>query len=345
MLALIGVITIVAGLAIDAIMHERDPALAASEGVFSLSNPSHAMFALGILMTAGGVGLVALELVGVDEFASRRAPRVAGGVMAIALVAGVALSLKSGDGHDHVEMSASTTTFDGLAVTSSFAATVDRSRLPVEQASALTALSWSRPGTIDGLEASHVHSQGSTGPTPELSVEDEAALDEQLNQARSSIPALDTIAEAEAAGYIQASTSVAGVGAHWLKWSAVDQPFDPSTPSMLLFETTTNGRPRELVGFSYWAASDGEPEGFAGDLDTWHQHYGLCFVNGWLRSENKTDRTECAGDWVNGSDLWMLHAWVNPSVPNVDGVFADVNMSICPRPTSVPDILSCSVYD
>ena len=77
---------------------------------------------------------------------------------------------------------------------------------------------------------------------------------------------------------------------------------------MLLFEEVKWGEGPELVGLSYWVSSPDEPEGFAGDTDVWHKHFGLCFHSGMLYLEDIPDRGSCEGDWINGSDLWMLHA-------------------------------------
>ncbi len=342
-LAVIGVVIVFVGLTTDALLHARDAGLAAEEGIFTITNPGHALLAAGLLLTAVGVGLSAFDLAASALAAGRLNGWVLrGGIVGVAAVIALAIWASASGDHDHGQASAATEMSDGRIVSSASAAAVDRSRLPPDQATALTALSWSRPGTIDGSGEGHVHSQEPAGG--DLSPADAATLQTELEMARAAIPAIDTVAEAEAAGYVQAGTSVAGVGAHYLKWSLVDQPFDPAAPSMLLFETIGADPEPQLVGYSYWMASPEEPEGFAGSNDTWHQHYGLCFVNGWLRAENQTDRTDCAGDWVNGSDLWMLHAWVVPDFENRDGVFADVNMAICPRRTSVPDVMSCDVY-
>ena len=154
-------------------------------------------------------------------------------------------------------------------------------------------------------------------------------MDRQLAAAAAAAAAIDTPDEAMAAGYVQASGESEGVGSHWVKWSLVDQPFDPAKPSMLLFDEVRAGFGPELIAYSYWVASDEEPAGFAGGRDHWHRHYGLCFENGWLTTWDVPDRSQCPGDWINGTDLWMLHAWVVPGIENPRGVFADVNPTLC----------------
>jgi hypothetical protein len=48
-------------------------------------------------------------------------------------------------------------------------------------------------------------------------------------------------------------------------------------------------------------------------------------VQGRLYLEGVANRLACPGTWLNGSDLWMLHAWVVPDVPNPAGRFAPGN--------------------
>jgi hypothetical protein len=129
------------------------------------------------------------------------------------------------------------------------------------------------------------------------------------------------------AGYAQVSSQQRGVGTHWINWTLVDAPFDPARPSMLLFDQTP-GQPAHLIGFSYWMRSPSEPAGFAGPNDAWHSHLGLCFVMGTLYLEGVASALACPGIWLNGNDLWMLHAWVVPDMPNADGRFAPANPTI-----------------
>ena len=99
---------------------------------------------------------------------------------------------------------------------------------------------------------------------------------------------------------------------------------------MLLFDELKWGQGPELIAFSYWVASPDPPEGFAGEMDRWHAHLGMCFENGWLTTDN-WPRESCDGDWINGSDLWMLHAWVVPGVENDTGIFETINPKLCER--------------
>ena len=44
------------------------------------------------------------------------------------------------------------------------------------------------------------------------------------------------ITEATALGYVRATAPSGGIGTHWVLWSQIAKPFDPATPSMLLFD-------------------------------------------------------------------------------------------------------------
>jgi hypothetical protein len=178
------------------------------------------------------------------------------------------------------------------------------------------------------------HGQAASGVTVPRADRD-ALMSELRRAARASCHLLSGAA-AESAGYYLASPYVEGVGTHWINWAYVDRPFDPARPSMLLFRT--RGGVTELAGFSYWVRSAAEPVGFTGSADHWHRHSGLCFVAGdWSAAGLAPE--ECKGVWLNGRDLWMLHAWVVPGHENAAGVFAPRSRALC-RP-NVPDIVAC----
>lgn len=220
-------------------------------------------------------------------------------------------------------------------------------RLPQDEAIALLGLA-ARAALSESVGHSHDagggHGIGFQEPPPPkaLSGDELTRFNEQWAAAVSASEQLMTVEQATAAGYRQAGTEVPGVGSHWVKWSLVEKPFDPAQPSMLLFYEVTDRKPPQLVGFSYWVASAEVPEGFAGPNDTWHLHTGMCFLDGWLRYQNVEQREDCSDTWIDGSDLWMLHAWPLPDSSNEWGSFADMNPDLCRRRPNTPDILSCN---
>ena len=190
-------------------------------------------------------------------------------------------------------------------------------------------------------QSAHDHGHGDTGVEPEypLFTGDAATFANQWLRAVASVPNFDTVEKATALGYVRASTPSAGVGTHYVLWPQIAKPFDPAHPAMLLFDERR--RPAVLVGYSYWLQSPTEPEGFAGYNDHWHQHTGLCVVNGWVDREEAAGPAACAGTYLAGGDLWMLHAWVVPGYRNRNGRFANTNPALCPSKYGTPDILRC----
>jgi hypothetical protein len=217
-------------------------------------------------------------------------------------------------------------------------------RLAPDRAAALTSLA----AASRALPCGAVAAAGGHGHGADLQIESPLAgdelgrFDEQWAAASAAALTLATPGAAAAAGYVQASPQAPGVGTHWIDWTLIDEPFDPARPSMVLYDERP-GRQVRLVGFSYWTRSaPGAPDGFAGANDVWHQHVGLCFVEGWLFQEGVASSDRCAGDWLNGTDLWMLHAWVVPDLPNPDGRFAGRHRAVCPGDQeAVADAVTC----
>jgi hypothetical protein len=216
----------------------------------------------------------------------------------------------------------------------------DPTRIPEAERDAVRRLgeaaSTEPPAAGDG------HSHAVIAEEP-LTPGDQVRLDAELAEARAAALAMASPEQAEAAGYRTAAVAGVGVGTHYVRWSYVDRPFDPATPSMLLFDLRPGRRP-QIVGLSYWVRSDTEPQGFAGPNDHWHQHTGLCIVNGWIDREQSDPPPSCTGTWLAGSDLWMLHAWVVPRWENRDGVFANLNQKLCPPEAGTPDIMRCQFF-
>jgi hypothetical protein len=168
---------------------------------------------------------------------------------------------------------------------------------------------------------------------------DAGTFADQWRQAQDAAADFDSLDELRALGFVRASAPGPGVGTHWVQWEWVAEPFDPARPSMVLVDERST--PARLVAFVYWVQWPVEPIGFAGANDRWHQHTGLCIVNGWVDREEAGGPDRCAGTYLAGGDLWMLHAWVVPGFENRLGRFANVHPALCPTAAGTPDIARC----
>jgi len=168
---------------------------------------------------------------------------------------------------------------------------------------------------------------GHHGPSAQQAIADPAvrvALADQLSVARTSALSFPTAADAQAAGYRKVTSYLPCIAAHYMKYPLVDGTFDASAPEMLLYDG--NGPDARIVGLSYYVISTaGAPEGFAGPNDPWHQHIGLCTRNGLVVGGSNLTEEECAargGRKADGSNAWMVHAWVVPGWESAWGTFS-----------------------
>ncbi|MBI4570844.1 MAG: hypothetical protein HY723_02755 [Chloroflexi bacterium] len=161
----------------------------------------------------------------------------------------------------------------------------------------------------------------------------------QLSAAREFAIAHNTTEKAEAAGFYNTTNDVPFMGAHFLNSANLtDGVFDPAKPEGLLFSKLDNPDGEwQLVGVWYLLipglnpgiTDTKPPEGFAGNLDLWHAHYGLCTRAGVI-SENNTHEgcLADAGRWT-GDLRWMMHVWVYPEgMENPEGVFVYLNKAL-----------------
>jgi hypothetical protein len=218
-----------------------------------------------------------------------------------------------------------------------------RSATPSAESSSLPALARVGADEHAPLHGTVVHSgHGNAGPEPPIDVQGSVAtaLAQEVRAAAQVACEFRTTDAAARSGYVLSSVYDQGVGTHWTNWHLIDAPFDPTRPAMLLYAPHL-GR-TQLVGFSYWVRTSkpAGPEGFAGTADRWHRHFGLCFDRtGMLQRENVRSPALCDGVYINGADMWMLHAWIEPGAGNVWGLFAALNPQLCSR--TVPDIARC----
>jgi hypothetical protein len=161
-------------------------------------------------------------------------------------------------------------------------------------------------------------------------------LRDQLNAANQFAVDHNTVDKAMEAGFYNTTNDVPFMGAHFLNREYLtDGVFDAGKPEGLLFSKLGNPNGEwQLVGVWYLLipglnpniSDKMPPEGFAGKLDLWHTHFGLCTRAG-IISENNTAEG-CAADKGNfiGDLRWMMHAWVYPDqMDNPDGVFIYLN--------------------
>ena len=157
----------------------------------------------------------------------------------------------------------------------------------------------------------------------------------QLEGARNAALKFDTPEKAAAGGYFNTTNDVPFMGAHYINTANLtDGVFDAGKPEGLLFSKL--GAPAgdwNLVGVWYLilpgqggSSAEVPPEGFAGNLDLWHEHHGLCTRAG-IISENNTAESCATDDGRFMGDLrWMMHTWVYPeNADNSEGVFSYLN--------------------
>jgi hypothetical protein len=157
---------------------------------------------------------------------------------------------------------------------------------------------------------------GHRGPVPftPMDQETQAQYRVQVQEAYDAAARFPTVADAEAGGYRRITPYVPCIAAHYIKNSALGNPFDPSEPEILLYEGTDPGS--GIVGLSFLQFSDPDqsPEGFAGELDPWHIHEQLCIggSGGGVVGDESTSDEECTergGRVVPLDNLWMSHMW------------------------------------
>jgi hypothetical protein len=173
-----------------------------------------------------------------------------------------------------------------------------------------------------------------------------AKLANELERARTVIETYPTVADGEAAGWRRIAPYVPGIAAHYIKTSNLTDGFNVDQPEMLLYDGTDPGS--HIVGLSYYIFKPGDEEpteGFTGDNDHYHRHFGLCLRNGQVVGGNNTSPEECAargGGVLNGTAGWMSHLWLVPGCESDWGVFSGANPALKIRaPGAPPEAQGC----
>jgi hypothetical protein len=168
---------------------------------------------------------------------------------------------------------------------------------------------------------------GHRGPVPftPLTPAERTTFIEQTQASNHVVETYPTVATAEAAGWHRVTPYVPCIAAHYLKGSALTNPFDPNEPEILLYDGTDPDS--KIVGLSYlqFTSPGNPPEGFAGANDPWHVHEYLCIGKRGVLGDTNVSEEDCkarGGTRQKLNNLWMTHMWNVPGWDSRWGLFS-----------------------
>lgn len=321
-LAGFGVLLQIAGFAVDAVLHARDPGLAERESVFSLSNPGHALVGTGLALASTALAAGAVRWASERPNVSPRIGRairlaavpVLAGATAASLWLGstVGQHTHTGDagadpgrGHSHQSDSAAAAVPEGaLTETGAQAPHAD------------DAHGHSGSGGDFGTESGSAHFHGEEVAVTASQLRAAADFHARVVEATRRY---EDITVALAAGYVQITQDLPGIAAHFYHpgYARDGELMNPDKPETLLYTKRLDGTWR-LVGvmFTSERVTDAPPSYF-GPLDVWHRHENLCFLPSG-RVSVTPNAAACSGLFVPVTP-WNLHVW---TVEGSSGVFA-----------------------
>ncbi len=320
-----GVAAQLAGLTADAVLHARDASLAGREGVLSLSNPGHLLFAGGLALTVLGV----CALVTSPLYQRRRGTPA----LAFAFVPAAVMLVLSGGAFTVAARSGELSVHDHAVA--AVGETHVQAQAPAAQGAA--ASSHEHPAVAQAATATTDLSRHQHGPEVNVSWEQLREIDGLLTTAKAESDKFRDVNVARASGYMQVTQVVPGLGAHFINPGLMARGMiDITRPSILLYDHGANGE-FELVGVSWTLpkqpGDDTLPASPFGALAAWHYHTNLCFKLGAgapVVAAGSEAGCGAGGGMLVKQTPWMVHAWLFRTSP--EGVFSHQNSTITGRP-------------
>ncbi|MGE0543714.1 MAG: hypothetical protein AB7R89_26420 [Dehalococcoidia bacterium] len=309
-----GVVTLLAGLAWDAVLHRLDPDLAAREGIFALTNPGHVLFGGGIaIIVAGALLFFAGRALTTPHPLAFALPAVALATLATASFA-LAASTGTLGGPKHMHEDGAIHTHDEQqAVETPQHVHEDETAHTHDEQQASAAPPAGSAGASAQGGAVHDHGAALAVTTAELEAATRLVVDTKAAAAR-----FADIEAARSEGYYQAASPRNGL-VHYFNtgYNRDGRILDPEHPESLVYLHLTDGS-WKLVGVLYRMPSPGQPgPRVGGPLTAWHAHDNLCTANG--RVVGKIVNGRCTNGTLSITPE-MLHVWL---ADNPNGVFSD----------------------
>ena len=306
----VGMGAVLAGLVWDAVLHGADPSLAATEGLFTLSNPGHLLLVGGIALACLGLLLTAdaaLALRGGGSWGGEggRLRRVALGA-AVVVLAGVAGTAAWADSRGHAHEGEAAHAGGTAQAADNHGHAADAPAVPVADAAA-----------AGGAHPDDGHAHASADPSGATPAQ-RAAADRLLAQTKAAAVRWASLDVAKADGF-RAITPVLNGLQHWhnQRFFTDGEVLDPQAPEELIYASTSRGP--VLVAVMYLMERLDEPgPQIGGPLTVWHDHEDLCFsADGTVVGFHRPPRRTCPPGSVNQRTPEMLHVWLvdNPAGP------------------------------